>query len=78
MDISADAIPPDSVADYLLEPAEPPEEEKEQDKGPDNETEGATRKEGKSQKSSLVIFAVDVSGSMSTTAEVPALQGMCV
>ena len=73
MEISADGVPQDSSADYLLEPAETPEEEV-----ADNETSKKTGGMGKKQRSSLVIFAVDVSGSMNATTEVPALQGMCL
>ena len=66
------------MADYLLEPAEPEpnsQEEGKESEGPDNEKEAGGRGgKGPSQKSNLVIFAVDISGSMSTTVEVPALQ----
>ena len=41
------------------------------DKAPDNEAVALDKK----KRGSLVIFAVDVSGSMCTTTEVPALQG---
>jgi len=74
VDMAVDAVPQEGVVDYLLEPAEPPEEEEK----PDNDTlekkgtAGAERKRG---RRGLVIFAVDISGSMSTTTEVPALQG---
>ena len=80
IELSPDAVPSDSVADYLLEPAEPePSEDGEKESiGPDNEKEGKKASsgggKGPSKKSNLVIFAVDVSGSMSTTVEVPALQ----
>ena len=79
--MSPDAVPRDSVADYLLEPAEPESSEDDGEKekngpGPDNEKKagGAGGGKGPSKKSNLVIFAVDISGSMSTTVEVPALQ----
>ena len=78
IELSPDAVPSDSVADYLLEPAEPePSEDGEKEStGPDNEKEGKKTGgiKGPSKKSNLVIFAVDISGSMSTTVEVPALQ----
>lgn len=44
----------------------------------DNEKKAAEGGKGRKQKSTLVIFAVDVSGSMNATTEVPALQGVCV
>lgn len=80
LEVTPDAVPRDSVADYLLEPAEPEPSEDDGEKekegaGPDNEkkkTAGGAK--GPSKKSNLVIFAVDISGSMSTTVEVPALQ----
>lgn len=68
------------MADYLLEPAEPdPQEDDEKKEGadPDNEKDSkkaASESKSRSQRSNLVIFAVDISGSMSTTVEVPALQ----
>ena len=70
------------MADYLLEPAEPePSSEEDDEKGkenagPDNDKERKKGDDGKgrSQRSNLVIFAMDISGSMSTTVEVPALQ----
>lgn len=60
------------MCDYLLEPvkveeADKKEEGKEEAEKPDNEK--------VSKRSSLVIFAVDISGSMSTTTTVPGLQG---
>lgn len=74
MDIDPEAVPSTSTADYILEPVEP---EPSDEKQPDNDS--ATAKEAAATKktpkrSTLVIFAVDVSGSMSTTTEVPALQ----
>ena len=77
-------VPQTHTVDHLLEPATPPEdeelEEAEKEKGekkPDNEAwakgKGGSDAKGK-QKSNLVIFAVDISGSMCTTTEVPALQ----
>ena len=73
MELTADAMPEGAVADYLLEPAEVPEEK---GMGPDNEkADGAGKEKKAGHRSTLVIFAVDVSGSMSSTTEVPALQG---
>ena len=72
--MGVDAVPEgsQSVRDYLLEPVEGTEELKEEakaEKKPDNEKEASKR------SSSLVIFAVDISGSMSSTTTVPDLQG---
>ena len=74
VDIDPEAVPSTSTADYILEPVEP---EPSDEKQPDNDSAtvkkaAATKKTPK--RSTLVIFAVDVSGSMSTTTEVPALQ----
>lgn len=44
-------------------------------KGPDNGVGEKVESSGK-KKGGLVIFAVDISGSMCTTTEVPALQGI--
>ena len=85
MGVALENVPENSVCDYLLEPVEKEEEEEEEeqekaeDKGqkPDNETSDSKAEASKSAagRSSLVIFAVDVSGSMSTTTTVPDLQG---
>ena len=74
--LSLDAVPQGHCADYLLEPAttETDSEVTEGKEGPDNEVKEKVEK----KKGSLVIFAVDISGSMCTTTEVPALQGMLV
>ena len=83
--LSLEAVPQSHSADYLLEPAAVTGGEKEEgvaegrSKGPDNDA-GTVGKKGESKTKKaggLVIFAVDVSGSMCTTTEVPALQGMC-
>ena len=66
-------VPSESAVEYLLEPATQPEEEEEDEKE-DNDV-AAKKNPAVSNKSNLVIFAVDVSGSMATTTEVPALQG---
>lgn len=65
-------VPSESAVEYLLEPATQPEEE--EDEKEDNDV-AAKKNSAVSNKSNLVIFAVDVSGSMATTTEVPALQG---
>ena len=63
------------MADYLLQPAPQEEAEEKEESSPDNDKEkGGAGKEARSTRSNLVIFAVDISGSMSTTVEVPALQ----
>lgn len=69
-----DAVPQSHCADYLLEPATT-ETDSEGKKGPDNEVREKVENSGK-KKGGLVIFAVDISGSMCTTTEVPALQGI--
>ena len=82
--LSLEAVPQSHCVDYLLEPAAASEEEEEEKevaeggKEPDNDA-GAVGKKvesGKKKASGLVIFAVDISGSMCTTTEVPALQGV--
>ena len=76
--MSVDAVPQDGVVDYLLEPADLPEEEEEEEEKPDNDvTEKKDAAGGRVRRGrgGLVIFAVDVSGSMSSTTKVPALQG---
>ncbi len=67
--MAPEAVPTTPCADYLLEPVEAPKDE---EKKPDNNEANAVTK--KCGTGSLVIFAVDISGSMSTTTEVPALQ----
>ena len=75
VELGADAVPSDSVADYLLQPAEPePQDDEKEEAAPDNEKGKKGESKAHSQRSNLVIFAVDISGSMSTTVEVPALQ----
>ena len=64
----------DLLLRYLLEPATQPEEEEKEEEKEDNDV-AAKKKPAVSNKSNLVIFVVDVSGSMATTSEVPALQG---
>lgn len=74
--MSPEDVPQTSMCDYLLEPAE-----KEEEKKPDNEKDDGSKEEAaqagkkKAARSSLVIFAVDISGSMSSTTTVPDLQG---
>lgn len=75
--VSLENAPGSSMCDYLLESAEVEEPEgkgAEGEKKPDNEKEsGKAKKE--SGRSNIVIFAVDISGSMSSTTTVPDLQG---
>lgn len=80
---SLEAVPQGHSADYLLEPAPAAASEggkgegKLKSKDPNNdekETPGKKEESGR-KKGGLVIFAVDISGSMCTTTEVPALQG---
>ena len=86
MAASSTSVPSGSIADYLLEGVEGGEggEGGEGEVGSDNEAAtkngaaAAAATKPKAQRSSLVMFAVDISGSMCTTTEVPALQGMYV
>ena len=75
--IPSDA-PTGNAVEYEIEPA-PKVEEAEGEEKPDNET-GATDKAqpktDEGRRNHLVIFTVDISGSMSITTEVPALQGI--
>ena len=52
----------------------PKDEEKDEEKPDNDSATAATDSKKPPKRGSLVIFAVDVSGSMSTTTEVPALQ----
>ena len=62
--------------EYLLESAKQPEvEEGEEEARKDNDL-AAKNSSTVPNKSNLVVFVVDVSGSMATTSEVPALQGV--
>ena len=71
LDVTPEAIPSSGTwVDYLLAP--PPDVKEDKSEASDK----ATPKKG--HGSGLVIFAIDVSGSMAATAEVPALQGQCV
>ena len=70
IDVAMETVPNVPTVDYLLSAAKEAE--------PDNEApekEVAVSANKGNHKSSLVIFAIDVSGSMSCTTEVPALQG---
>lgn len=77
---SMDSIPQGSSVDYILEHAASNDDGKENEECSKTEA-GMTKnktadsEDASKQKGSLVIFAVDVSGSMSATTEVPALQG---
>ena len=80
VDMALEGVPDTSTTDYLLEPAEEEEEEEKEGKedGSDNEVDGKKEKgasKPSGRRNNLVIFAVDVSGSMCTTTEVPELQG---
>lgn len=81
IDTTVDEAPKAAVCDYLLEPAEEEKEEGEEEKEGDKvDNEAAKGKAGAAKPSgrrnNLVIFAVDVSGSMSATTAVPELQGV--
>ena len=73
--ISPSDAPTKNAVEYELEPA-PKEEEEDEEEKPDNEAvstgKGVTG--GGGRRNHLVIFAVDISGSMNITTEVPALQ----
>lgn len=75
--MALEGVPKSDVCDYLLEPAQV--EEKPQGKEQESDSEKSDGKaEARSKvtgKSSLVIFAIDISGSMSSTTTVPDLQG---
>ena len=80
-----EAVPRSHSAEYLLEPASAAASEggkgesELKGKGHNNdETETLGKEASARKKGGLVIFAVDVSGSMCTTTEVPALQGRFV
>lgn len=73
-------VPTGNAAEYELEPAPKVTEEEDEEK-PDNDgVEGATKAQpkttGSGRRNHLVIFTVDISGSMNLTTEVPALQGI--
>ena len=64
------------AVEYELEPA-PKIAEEEVEEKPDNSEAGVKAKaDGKGGRNKVIIYMVDVSGSMSSTTEVPALQGM--
>ncbi len=72
---------PSNAVEYELEPA-PKVEEADDDEKPDNDSAEATEK-GKPKQSDgrrnhLVIFTVDISGSMNITTQVPDLQGIII
>ena len=72
--------PTGNAMKYEIEPA-PKAEDDDEDK-PDNEAEaakgGKTKVAPVSQRSNLIIFVVDISGSMNITTEVPQLQGTLI
>lgn len=67
--------PSGNATEYELEP--PPKTEETEEEKPDNEAAATGKGTSGSgtQRSTLIIFAVDISGSMNITTEVPALQG---
>lgn len=71
--------PTSNAVEYEIEPAPKTEDEDSEEK-PDNETAGATKQKpaDSGRRNHLVIFTVDISGSMNITTEVPALQGTVV
>ena len=69
LDVTPEAVASGTLVDYLLAPADVKEDKA-------GASEKAASKTG--HGSGLVIFAIDVSGSMAATTEVPALQGECV
>ena len=75
--MSPESVPQSHCTDHLLEPAQSEEGEKGEPADNEKDVTGKKEGEGGSKKSSggLVIFAVDISGSMCSTTEVPALQG---
>ena len=75
LSITAEDVFSAEAVEYLLEPAPWPEEEKEEEKEEKDNDLASKKSPLSSNRSNLVIFAVDVSGSMATTSEVPALQG---
>lgn len=74
--VSLAVAPNEATVEYEIEPA-PKIEEADEEK-PDNEAAADNTKDKKtiSQRSNLIIFVVDISGSMNITTEVPALQGI--
>ena len=68
-------VPSSNATEYEVEP--PPKTEETEEEKPDNEAAaiGKGTSGSATQRSSLIIFAVDISGSMNITTEVPALQG---
>ncbi len=74
--VSPEGVPKTEMCDYLLEPVEKEEEaEKPDNKKDGGKSEGGTAGKKTTGRSSLVIFAVDISGSMNSTTTVPDLQG---
>ncbi len=77
VDVTIESITRSDVCDYLLEPVEKEEAEAKPNNEKEDDTKAEAKKKGKaSTRSSLVIFAIDISGSMSSTTTVPDLQGL--
>ena len=77
--ITADHVVTTMTVEYELEPAPKLAETEEVEEKPDNSVVGAEAKGPKKcHPSKLIVYMVDVSGSMSATTEVPALQGVCL
>ena len=75
--LSPGSTPDKNAVEYELEPAPKMEEEDEEEK-PDNEATATEKRKPKSdggRRDHLVIFTVDISGSMNITTEVKELQG---
>ena len=74
--MTLESVPRSDVCDYLLESAETEDEGKNEKPNNEKEDSKAEAKTKTSTRSSLVIFAIDISGSMNTTTTVPDLQGL--
>lgn len=66
-------MPQTHSTDYVLEPVPKASAEGEKEVSPDNEK--VEKEEKQTTNGGLVIFAIDISGSMCSTTQVPALQG---
>ena len=76
--ITADQVPTTMAVEYELEPAPKIAEEEVEEKPDNSEVDVKAKAAGKGCRNKVIIYMVDVSGSMSSTTEVPALQGVCV
>ena len=70
--MSLEEKPKVDTLDYVLEPAPPEDDVAKDDKDDVAEAKAAIKA---STKGGLIIFAIDISGSMDCTVEVPDLQG---